>query len=254
MALQFQMRNHQFYSLLLLICFGLMLSSCTKTQLENTPPTIAMSNYYPLTVGKWINYRLDSTVYTSLNTIKTVRTYYILDSIEAKITDNNGKDVYRIRRMMRDNIDTTRWKDNATFLVTPSSTSIIFTENNLKFTKLVNPVREFYTWKGNNAINVWDNFLRFYENWDYTYENVGLSKTINNVNFPETITVNQIDQTNGDPNNKNYYYSVTQSSEIYAKGIGLVYKNFLYEVWQPTAKNYESNCYGIKLTIKGHNF
>jgi hypothetical protein len=254
MALKFQMKNFQFYTFLLLLSLGLMMSNCTKTQIESTPPTISMSNYYPLTVGKWIHYRLDSTVYTSLNTIKTVRTYYILDSIEAKITDNNGNDLFRIRRMMRDNIDTTRWKDNATFLVTPSSTSIQFSENNLKFTKLVNPVREFISWKGNSAIDVADNFLRFYENWDYTYENVGQPLTINNINFPETITVNQIDQTNGDPNNKNYYYSITKSSEIYAKGIGLVYKNFLYEVWQPTAKNYESNCYGVKLTIKSHNF
>lgn len=254
MALPLQMRTLFLFLILLLIGISLFVSSCTKTEMEKTPSSIEMASYYPLQVGKWINYRLDSTVYTSLNTIKTVHTYYILDSIEAKITDNNGNAVFRIRRMMRDNVDTTRWKDNATFLVTPTTTATLFTENNLKFTKLVNPVREFYTWKGNNAINVVDNFLRFYENWDYTYENVGQPLTFNNIYFPQTITVNQIDQTNGDPNNKNYYFSVTKSSEIYAKGIGLVYKNFLYEVWQPTAKNYESNCYGIKLTIKGHNF
>jgi hypothetical protein len=254
MALPFQMRTLYLFTIIVLIGLSMFISSCTKTEIETKPSSIAMSSYYPLQVGKWINYRLDSTVYTSLNTIKTVHTYYVLDSIEAKITDNNGNDVFRIRRMMRDNVDTTRWKDNATFLVTPTATSTLFTENNLKFTKLVNPVREFFTWKGNNAINVVDNFLRFYENWDYTYENIGQPLTFNNINFPETITVNQIDQTNGDPNNKNYYFSVTKSSEIYAKGIGLVYKNFLYEVWQPTAKNYESNCYGIKLTIKAHNF
>jgi len=58
---------------------------------------------------------------------------------------------------------------------------------------------------------------------------------------------------NGDPSNKNFFYAITKSSETYAKGVGLIYKEFLYEAWQPSTQNYEANSYGVKLTILNHN-
>jgi len=76
---------------------------------------------------------------------------------------------------------------------------------------------------------------------------------LNNVTFPETVKVNQSDMVNGDPGNKNFFYAITRSSEVYARGVGLVYKDFLYEAWQPSTQNYEANSYGIKLTILNHN-
>jgi hypothetical protein len=229
----------------------LSLGSCSKT--DSTPAGNDMAEYYPLQLGKYITYKLDSTVYINLNTQKVVRSYIVQDFVDAQITDNLGNPGWRIRRMMRSNIDTTQWFDNASFIVVPFQGTIQFTENNLKFIKLINPVTDLNTWSGNSFINTDDNFLRFYENWEYFYENVGESIVLNNVTFPETIKVNQSDMVNGDPGNKNFFYAITRSSEVYARGVGLVYKDFLYEAWQPSTQNYEANSYGIKLTILNHN-
>jgi hypothetical protein len=227
------------------------LGSCEK--MDSAPSSNKIDAFYPLQLGKYISYKLDSTVYINLNTQKVVKTYYVQDFVDAEITDNKGNPGFRIRRMMRSNTDTTQWFDNATFLVYPSRTDIQFVENNLKFIKLVNPVTDLKAWAGNSYINTDDNLLRFYENWEYFYENIDQPFAINNQSFDSTITVNQIDMINGDPNNKNFFYAITKSSEIYAKGVGLVYKEFLYEAWQPSTQNYEANSYGVKLTILNHN-
>ena len=139
-----------------------------------------ISDYYPLQLGKYITYKLDSTVYINLNTQKTVRSYFVQDFVDAEIIDNLGNKGYRIRRMMRSNTDTTQWFDNATFVVVPSRKDIQFSENNLKFIKLVNPVTDLNTWAGNSYINTDDNFLRFYENWEYYYENIDQPFAANN--------------------------------------------------------------------------
>jgi hypothetical protein len=227
--------------------------SCEKS--EGVPAAANMESYYPLEVGKYITYRLDSTVYVNFNTKKEIHSYIVQDKIDAIIKDNLGNDAYRIRRMIRSNTDTTQWSDNATFLVVPGRQKTEFIENNLRFIKLINPVREFTTWIGNGQINTVDQMLRFYENWEYYYEYVGTPYTVNNLAFPETITVNQIDEIDGDPGNKNFAYTIRKSTEVYAKGVGLVYKDFLHEAWQVTpTSNYQVNSFGIKLIILNHNF
>ena len=232
--------------------FVLLISGCKKES-EGTPATANMEEYYPLQIGKYITYKLDSTVYINLNTQKVVHSYVVRDYVDSKFQDNTGQDVYRIRRMMRDQLDTTMWKDNATFLVTQNKKSTDFTENNLRYIKLINPVKEFATWQGNNYIDVKDDFLSFYEGWEYFYEKVGEPFTAGTQTFDETITVNQVDNVDNDPGNPNLRYEITRASEVYARGVGLIYKDFFHELWQPILKAYEPNSYGVKLTILNHN-
>jgi hypothetical protein len=238
--------------LLILMVLG---SACEKT--EEAPATTSMESYYPLQVGKFITYRLDSTVYDNLNTVKVVRSYVVRDMIDEVIKDNLGRDTYRIRRMIRSNSDTTVWTDNATFLVYQDRQRTEFMENNLRFIKLINPIRDFQTWKGNSYINVQDDMLNFYDDWDYFYDLVGQPYELNGTVYPETLTVEQIDELlpeNADTSDKSRFYILTRSSEVYAKGIGLIYKDFLYENWDANSESYEPNSYGVKLTLLNHNF
>lgn len=230
----------------------ILLNSCAKN--DTDPANMNMADYYPLKLGKFITYKLDSTVFTNLNTQRVVRTYIVQDIIDAIQKDNLGNDAYRIRRMIRSNTDTTKWMDNATFLVTPYEHRIEFQENNLRFIKLTNPVSLITTWKGNSKINVIDDFLRFYENWDYAYDKINEPFTVNNKIYPETLTVLQADKLDGNPADPKAFYQKTKSIEVYAKGVGLIYKEFLHEFWQPSTANFQTNSYGIKLTILNHNF
>jgi hypothetical protein len=55
------------------------------------------------------------------------------------------------------------------------------------------------------------------------------------------------------------YAEILFSKEVYAKNIGLVYKEFIHETWQPPNANlvngyYEEGSYGIKLSLIKHNF
>ena len=67
------------------------LSSCSKSSTE-TFDTAPLSDYNPLTVGKYITYNLDSTVvYTNFGQTQTVNSYQVKLMVDAQITDNLGR-------------------------------------------------------------------------------------------------------------------------------------------------------------------
>ena len=232
--------------------------SCKK---ENTELNFErIQNYYPITKGKYITYRLDSTVYTTLGTKKEVRSYIVIDVLDTSITDNLGKIAYVFKRSIRNSIDTTKWDLLTTYRVSIDSAKIAVTENNLRFVKLVSPLREELTWKGNSFVNTNDNNnLAFLDGWLYTYGKPNESQLINGNPFKETVSVFQKNDTIGNPNDKKMYAEILYSKEVYAKNIGLVYKEFTHETWQPPNANlvngyYEEGSYGIKLSVIKHNF
>jgi hypothetical protein len=62
------------------------------------------------------------------------------------------------------------------------------------------------------------------------------------------------------PFNKNFYKQWNYSIEVYALGIGLVYKNFDHKIWQPAtpppdarAGYYEDGSYRVVLTLLEYN-
>ena len=73
-----------------------LLTACNKQNELFT--TASLSDYFPLQVGKYITYNLDSTVYINFGQKDTVVKYQVKDSIDAQITDNIGRPAYRIVR------------------------------------------------------------------------------------------------------------------------------------------------------------
>ena len=162
---------------------------------------------------------------------------------------------------MQQKTDTTKWLDSAVFVATPLGKSMEYVDNNLRFIKLQEPIRDDFTWRGNSYINSFsDQDLQYLDNWEYYYENTNQPFTLGfgAKTFPETVLVNQRDEVINNPDDKTTIFSVNQSSEVFAKGIGLIYKNFLHETWQPPNSTspggfYEPSSYGIKLTYINHN-
>ncbi|HEX5026574.1 MAG TPA: hypothetical protein VFV68_14945, partial [Agriterribacter sp.] len=156
-----------------------------------------VSDYYPVEVGKYIVYQLDSTVFTNFETTKEIHSYQVKDIIDAEITDNLNRPSFRIHRMIRDSAGLTPWVSNATFMVTPLNNSIEYVENNLRFIKLKSPVKENYFWQGNNYIDAEDklSYLKF---WEYQYREVDQPYTLNNAVVDSTVTVLQNDEAMGD--------------------------------------------------------
>ena len=222
--------------------------------------TEKIKDYYPLKVGKYINYKLDSTVYLSLGTKKEVLSYLVQDKIDSIITDNLGRPSYKIKRTIRSNTDTTKWKDLMSYLVTFDSTRLELVQDNQRYLKMVEPISNGFNWKGNSFINTAGiPSIQYLADWKYTYENVRRPFSVNGISYTETVTVNQRNDTSGTATNKKSYFEINYSKEVYSKSIGLIFKEFLHEAWQPPNASspggyYEANSYGIRLTIIDHNF
>jgi hypothetical protein len=240
-----------------LLALLLVLTACEKSVTE-TLEGGTVSDWMPLKQGSSITYRLDSTVYVSNNTSKVVRSYIVKDVVESSFTDNTGRKAFRIVRRTRDARDTLQWLPNAVFTATPMEKSVEWVDNNLRFIRLQLPMRDGFSWKGNSYVNTLsDPNLQYLDDWSYTFDSVGKPKTVEGRNFSETLTVNQRNEVVNNPGDKARYFSVTRSREVYAKGIGLVQRDFLHETWQPpnissSTGYYESNSVGIRLTYLRH--
>src|ERR1700733_10931088 len=102
------------------------LSSCKKS--TETFDTAPLSDYYPLTVGKYVTYNLDSTVvYQNFGQTATINSYQVKLVVDAQITDNLGRPAYRIIRYIR-NTPTAPWISDNTFMAVNTGTSVEFIE------------------------------------------------------------------------------------------------------------------------------
>jgi hypothetical protein len=239
-----------------------LLPACTK---NDTLQTAQIEEFMPLQPGKYIRYRLDSMLFIDFGQRDTTISYDAKDVVDAEITDNAGRRSFRIIRYLRSltSTDEADYTPALTLMVTPSRESIEVQENNLKFQKLKLPVTEGFSWRGNAFIPA----LPFYEIyefsndedmdlWDYTYHDVNQSVTLNDVVYDSTITVVQVSDSSNVPiefpdalGYRNHWV------EVYAKNLGLIYKEaVMWEYQPPNAGNpgFRSG-FGIKMTIIDHN-
>lgn len=233
----------------------LILFSCKKETADFKPEII--SDYFPLETGRYIDYDLDSTVFIEFGTIEEIHHYQAREVVEEAITDNAGRESYKITRYLRTN-EAEPWAPSITFLATPTSQSLEVLENNLRYVKLGYPFKDGFSWKGNKYIDTYSTELNmnYMEDWDYTYDSVGVPLTIGSANFDHTIKVFERDEFLGqDPSIPGTLYAEkTIANEKYAKGVGLIYREFLhweYQGNQPGRTAYYEG-YGIKMTITGH--
>ena len=233
-------------SFLFTIIASLLIFSACKKSTEDfvTPP---LSDYYPLTVGKYITYSLDSIVYyTNFGVSAVVKSYQVKHVVDAQITDALGRPAYRIIRFIR-STPTAAWVADNTFMAVPGETSIEFIENNLRYIKLRSAIKQDNSWKGNSYINTssLSSNLKYLDDWDYTYDSINVAAKVGTLTIDSTIKVAQIDQQTA--------IDKTFSEEKYAKGIGLVYRNFLY--WNKGNANgtFTDASYGVILKMIDHN-
>src|ERR1700694_2213362 len=92
----------------LILGIGILFNSCKKNDKFSSTP---LTEYYPLQVGKYITYRLDSTIFINFGSRDTVISYQIQDRVDAQITDNTGRPAYRIIRFIRKN-ENQQWSPN----------------------------------------------------------------------------------------------------------------------------------------------
>lgn len=239
-----------------LFFISLFFISCKKV--NDNFSSESVTDYYPLQVGKYITYKLDSTVFINFGQKDTVISYQAQDRVDALITDNLGRPAYRIIRYLRKD-STGDWTPNNTFMAVPAQNSIEYVENNLRFLKLELPIKQDFSWKGNSYIDTYsiNSDVKYLDSWDYIYDSIDVPLIINSLKIDSTIKVSERDEFLGqDPSIPGTQYAEKNyAMEKYGKGIGLIYREFLhweYQGGQSGVPGYFVG-YGIKLSIINHN-
>lgn len=215
------MKNKVLFVVLLLISF--LLFSCSDNQVEDQKVEYGYE-YFPLKLGnEWI-YEVDSLVYNSGNVVISSKS-----QLREKVVDTlrvGDRTEYIIRQSSRKD-DTQPWNTFGVITTSIEGAKALRTENNLKFIKLVFPVRSDKTWDGNvyfdsnkTTANVYGEPLQIYRNWEYEMILNDSTAQINGITYDSILTVNQVDF--------KARFTLSKSVESYAKNVGMISKSHTF--------------------------
>ncbi|HTL09370.1 MAG TPA: hypothetical protein VL307_13965 [Chitinophagaceae bacterium] len=224
----------------LVALFSLLLIRCNS---KNNIVSGKISDYTNLAVGKFIIYKLDSTVTLPFGTGFTTNSYTVKDSVEAMLTDNLNRPAYRVVRYIWDPAAKV-WNNSNAFMAIQTADRFEYIENNMRQLRMVSPIVDNFSWNGNSGIaeppfhfSTNDNEYLF---WVFSYANTGLPFTVGNQTFDTTVTVVQYDSNNNKPFNAIGLSTYSRSYEVYAKGVGKIFQDLL--AWEYHTSFFTRNC------------
>lgn len=196
--------------------------SCTK-ETEPVDESTFGYDFFPVTKGKsWI-YASDSIIYDNGGTKIDTFVSFIKEEIGDSFIDEAGNTVYKLNRYFRRN-PTDSWSRTNTWTTYTDKTRAFRTEENLKFVKLVFPLKKGLRWDGNVfldediKIDIAGESIEAYKNWKHKIEEVN-----ENFSFKGTdivaVKVNLVDDSS--------IIDRRKVTEYYGKGIGLLKKEMV---------------------------
>lgn len=237
--------------LLLAFALNIALFSCRKPDDKPAPPQ-AEQEYYPLEVGKYVIYDVDSTVWDDTFCIERFYNYQIMHIVSDTFTDNQGRPSYRIDTRIRRRPED-EWTSHEVFYATNSTATLEIVEHEFRFIKMVFPIVDKKTWKGNSYIVTDDPVNSYLYDWNYTYVNVGETYTSELKEFENTVTVEHVDRAVSDPELfEDVAASRTRSREVFASGIGMVYREYIRWTYDPQTTKCRKGV-GVVMRAVDHN-
>jgi hypothetical protein len=227
--------------------FSLLLSSCEKDN-EDLSGYSEGYNYFPLEIGKYIIYNVDSTYWDDALQTQVIRRSQMRYDVADTFRDNEDRLSYRINIFYRPDGEI-NYGPRDVIYVTKTDTRLEYVQKNLRFIKLVFPVSEGLTWNGNSflPLNDIDHAQYNSDKWVYTYANLGRPFDPGNNYQKHTITVNHIDDKLNDPDVDSMAYAYKNySQEIYGYGVGLIYSERVYWIFQPKSPDGQSGGSGYR--------
>ena len=193
-----------FFIVLTLIFFSGILYSCKRD--KGIAPDLGY-NYYPTAIGWFIEYEIDSIAYNDFtNKIDTTH-YYLREIIESEFENAAEMPSFRIERYKRNNLNE-NWTISDVWFGIKSNTHIIRVEENIRFVKLIFPIKNGLRWNGNNFNSLGEQ--------NYEYLNKDEPFKVNDLTFDSTVVVKQFENIN--------LIEKQEFKEVYARNIGLIYK------------------------------
>ena len=191
-----KMRIKLYFVLLIII------NSCKPIVYEETN---FFYNYYPLHINQVKEFFVTNIVHNSFG--KDTTTYFLKEIITDYNINMEGDTVYRVERYWK--VDSSLSYEIKDVWTSKKNLSAGYlSEENITYTKLIFPLSLNIYWNGNAFNN-----LGYQE---YSIESLNIPFQLNNVIFDSSLTVIQ--------NYKSNLLEFENSKEIYATGIGLIYK------------------------------
>ncbi|HRK27500.1 MAG TPA: hypothetical protein PK239_09450 [Chitinophagales bacterium] len=205
-----------FFAAFTLFAATLLLSGCTE---ETEDITLEYGYaYFPIDSGHWIIYAVDSVIYSTFLSggVDTV-SLQIKEVFTNPFTDNEGRPAITIERYAR-YADTIAWDKliPTVWYAAKNNQKAERKEGELRYLNMVFPALQGTKWMGNAYINTNQDATAVFANWQYTYTEVDVPKTMGTLSFSQTATIVQNDYE--DLVNKIY------SREVYAKNVGMIEK------------------------------
>ena len=213
------MRSLHFF--LLILAAGL-LATCDKSETETLNLDYGY-DYFPLEPGREYVYEVDSIVFQeTVGGIRpdTSRTF-LMERVVDSLLDGAGETVYRIERLERRNAEDP-WTVKNIWTASRNARQAFRTEDNLRFIKLIFPVKTGLNWDGNAFVPEGIEYtgssrlVEIYKGWDYNLLSVDEPATVGNMSFDRVATVSLADF----ESIIEYRYAIEQ----YARGVGLIYR------------------------------
>lgn len=262
------MRISLFTSFILLIFISFLIFSCGK-ETEVVDETDFQKErltelIMPLQAGKFITYRVDSTVFTNFGRNTEVHKYQVKHVVDSQVTDNLNRPSFRIFRFITDSAATQPWQSNGSYFITVVENGVEVIDDNLRIIKLHTPVRNGSKWPGNTYLPQ-DPYASYgfsnddnMADWEFSFDgDLQPSVTIQGKTYNNAYTISENDEL--DPvTGPSDYGSVSFAQEIYSKNIGLVYRELTLWEQQPnytppsTYDPYKIG-FGIKMWMIAHN-
>lgn len=199
----------------LLFATLVVICSCKK---DTAPAPDLGQTYYPVKPGSWVIYDVDSVYYNLFTDQVETYSFQVMVVTDSLLSDNSGRAMMRKKRYYRENANG-EWQITRIWSAVRTGERVESNEENIKYVRLIFPVRKGKTWNG-NAMNSLDPE-------EYKFGDVHVPASVNGLSFDSTATV--IQKADSNLIEKKYM------TEMYAKNVGLVYKHFEDVAVQDTA-------------------
>lgn len=199
----------------------------------NTDPTVENLSidygfdYYPVEIGKYIIYDVDSVVYdpNQSGTFIDTTSFQVKEEVVDSTIDNEGRIVYIIHYSTRDSMNQP-WNLENVYTTVVEDFWVERTEDNLRFIKMIFPPRVDSTWDGNRLfaedgfiVTVRGETLEMFKNWQSVTKEKSSSGTIGGLTFDDIIIIQHANDEN--------LIERRFVEEKYARGVGLVNKKVM---------------------------
>ena len=207
------------------LCCTWLLFACKERQTETFDSGAAEQYaYFPLKIGKYIDYQVDSMVYdfgTGGSTVVDSSTTFVRELVADTLRDQTGQLLYTLERYERTAADQA-WQLRHIGTAARTGSQAIFTENNLRYLKLIFPMDRRSEWNGNvwidvdREIEIAGERIRPFTNWQYEVDSIDIAAQVGTFAFDSTLLVTEADDIN--------IIERRLSRVRYAKNIGLVWR------------------------------